>query len=220
MRLGKARSVGLVGLQASLVDVEVSVGGGLPRTVIVGLPDAALSEARSRCRAAISSSGFEWPQHLVTINLSPASLPKSGTHFDLGIVGGILAAHGSVAQGRLDDAVLIKDNHIALAGGLRTAVERARRHVGHLVKIEVEVDTLAQLEELIPLGVDAVLLDNMPPETLSRAVRMVDGRILTEASGNINAKTVRAVAETGVDMISVGWLTHSVTNFDVGLDFD
>jgi nicotinate-nucleotide pyrophosphorylase (carboxylating) len=82
------------------------------------------------------------------------------------------------------------------------------------------VDTLAQLEELLPLGVDAVLLDNMDPETLRHAVRMVDGRMLTEASGNINAQTIRAVAETGVDMISVGWLTHSVTNFDVGLDFD
>ncbi|HYI73257.1 MAG TPA: carboxylating nicotinate-nucleotide diphosphorylase, partial [Skermanella sp.] len=120
----------------------------------------------------------------------------------------------------LDDAVLIKDNHLIAGGGIQAAVARARAGLGHMVKIEVEVDTLAQLEELIPLGVDAVLLDNMPPETLARAVRMVDGRMLTEASGNISARTVRAVAETGVDMISVGWLTHSVTNFDVGLDFD
>ena len=125
---------------------------------------------------------------------------------------------GSNHRFGLDDAVLIKDNHLIAGGGIQAAVARAR--LGHMVKIEVEVDTLTQLEELIPLGVDAVLLDNMPPETLSRAVRMVDGRMLTEASGNINAKTVRAVAETGVDMISVGWLTHSVTNFDVGLDFD
>jgi nicotinate-nucleotide pyrophosphorylase (carboxylating) len=127
---------------------------------------------------------------------------------------------GSNHRFGLDDAVLIKDNHLIAGGGIQAAVARARAGLGHMVKIEVEVDTLAQLEELIPLGVDAVLLDNMPPETLSRAVRMVDGRMLTEASGNINAKTVRAVAETGVDMISVGWLTHSVTNFDVGLDFD
>jgi nicotinate-nucleotide pyrophosphorylase (carboxylating) len=127
---------------------------------------------------------------------------------------------GSNHRFGLDDAVLIKDNHLIAGGGIQAAVARARAGLGHMVKIEVEVDTLAQLEELIPLGVDAVLLDNMPPETLSRAVRMVDGRMLTEASGNINARTVRAVAETGVDMISVGWLTHSVTNFDVGLDFD
>jgi nicotinate-nucleotide pyrophosphorylase (carboxylating) len=127
---------------------------------------------------------------------------------------------GSNHRFGLDDAVLIKDNHLIAGGGIQAAVARARAGLGHMVKIEVEVDTLAQLEELIPLGVDAVLLDNMPPETLSRAVRMVDGRMLTEASGNINARTVRAVAEAGVDMISVGWLTHSVTNFDVGLDFD
>jgi nicotinate-nucleotide pyrophosphorylase (carboxylating) len=127
---------------------------------------------------------------------------------------------GSNHRFGLDDAVLIKDNHLIAGGGIKAAVARARAGLGHMVKIEVEVDTLAQLEELIPLGVDAVLLDNMPPETLARAVRMVDGRMLTEASGNINAKTIRAVAETGVDMISVGWLTHSVTNFDVGLDFD
>jgi nicotinate-nucleotide pyrophosphorylase (carboxylating) len=127
---------------------------------------------------------------------------------------------GSNHRFGLDDAVLIKDNHLIAGGGIQAAVARARAGLGHMVQIEVAVDTLAQLEELIPLGVDAVLLDNMPPETLSRAVRMVDGRMLTEASGNINAKTVRAVAETGVDMISVGWLTHSVTNFDVGLDFD
>lgn len=118
----------------------------------------------------------------------------------------------------LDDAVLIKDNHIAIAGGLRPAVERVRASVGHMVKIEVEVDTLEQLEELLADPVDAVLLDNMSPETLKRAVAMVGGRMLTEASGNINATTVRAVAESGVDMISVGWLTHSVPNFDVGLD--
>jgi nicotinate-nucleotide pyrophosphorylase (carboxylating) len=127
---------------------------------------------------------------------------------------------GSNHRFGLDDAVLIKDNHLIAGGGIQAAVARARAGLGHMVKIELEVDTLAQLEELIPLGVDAVLLDNMPPEMLSRAVRMVDGRMLTEASGNINARTVRAVAETGVDMISVGWLTHSVTNFDVGLDFD
>lgn len=118
----------------------------------------------------------------------------------------------------LDDAVLIKDNHIAVAGGIRPAVERVRANIGHMVKVEVEVDTLEQLEELLTLPVDVVLLDNMDPATLRRAVHMVDGRMLTEASGNVTLATVRAIAEAGVDMISVGWLTHSAPNLDIGLD--
>lgn len=118
----------------------------------------------------------------------------------------------------LDDAILIKDNHIAIAGGIRPAVERAKAYAGHLVKIEVEVDTLAQLEELLPLGVDAVLLDNMPVETLRQAVGMIGGRLISEASGGITAATVAAVAATGVDLISVGWLTHSTQALDIGLD--
>ena len=118
----------------------------------------------------------------------------------------------------LDDAVLIKDNHIAVAGGVRPAVERVRAAIGHMVKVEVEVDTLDQLDELLGLPVDVVLLDNMDPDRLRRAVRMVDGRLLTEASGNVTIATVRAIAETGVDMISCGWLTHSAPNLDLGLD--
>ncbi|MEI8394850.1 MAG: carboxylating nicotinate-nucleotide diphosphorylase [Rhodospirillaceae bacterium] len=126
---------------------------------------------------------------------------------------------GSNHRFGLDDAVLIKDNHLVVAGGLRAAITRARAAVGHMVKIEVEVDTLEQLEELLTLNADAVLLDNMAPETLSRAVAMVNRRLITEASGGVTPLTVRAVAETGVDMISLGWLTHTVKNFDVGLDF-
>ncbi|WP_298371723.1 carboxylating nicotinate-nucleotide diphosphorylase [Azospirillum sp.] len=118
----------------------------------------------------------------------------------------------------LDDAVLIKDNHIAVAGGVRPAVERVRAAIGHMVKVEVEVDTLDQLDELLGLPVDVVLLDNMDPDTLRRAVRMIDGRLLAEASGNVTLATVRAIAETGVDMISCGWLTHSAPNLDLGLD--
>ena len=118
----------------------------------------------------------------------------------------------------LDDAVLVKDNHIAVAGGIRPAVERVRAAIGHMVKVEVEVDTLDQLRELLTLPVDVVLLDNMDPETLRRAVAMVDGRMVTEASGNVTLSTVRAIAESGVDMISVGWLTHSAPNLDIGLD--
>jgi nicotinate-nucleotide pyrophosphorylase (carboxylating) len=118
----------------------------------------------------------------------------------------------------LDDAVLIKDNHIALAGGLRIAVERARRAVGHLVKIEVEVDSLDQLREALDLGVDVVLLDNMSLETLREAVVLAKGRAITEASGGINPQTAAAIAATGVDLLSVGWLTHSAPALDVALD--
>src|SRR4030095_13763221 len=118
----------------------------------------------------------------------------------------------------LDDAVLIKDNHIALAGGLRTAVERARRAVGYLVKIEVEVDSLDQLREALDLGVDVVLLDNMSLETLREAVALAKGRAITEASGGINPETAADIAATGVDLLSVGWLTHSAPALDVALD--
>ena len=118
----------------------------------------------------------------------------------------------------LDDAVLIKDNHIALAGDLKTAVERARRAVGHLVKIEVEVDSLEQLREVLDLGVDVVLLDNMSLERLREAVAMAKGRAITEASGGINPRTAADIAATGVDLLSVGWLTHSSPALDVALD--
>jgi nicotinate-nucleotide pyrophosphorylase (carboxylating) len=118
----------------------------------------------------------------------------------------------------LDDAVLIKDNHIAIAGSIKAAIERARAAVGHLVKIEVEVDTLDQLDEALATGTDAVLLDNMDPGTLTEAVRRVAGRAITEASGRITAATAPAIAATGVDLISVGWITHSAPILDLGLD--
>lgn len=119
----------------------------------------------------------------------------------------------------LDDAVLIKDNHIAAAGSITKAVKAARAGTAHMVKIEVEVDTLKQLEEALKIGLDTILLDNMPPQTLRKAVAMAQGRAVLEASGNISLATVRAVAETGVDYISSGAITHSVTNLDLGLDF-
>lgn len=125
---------------------------------------------------------------------------------------------GSNHRFGLDDAVLIKDNHVAIAGGVRPAVERARAGVGHLVKIELEVDTLDQLREAMHLRVDAVLLDNMGPEMLREAVDIVDGRAITEASGRIRPETAPAIAASGVDLLSVGWLTHSATVLDIGLD--
>lgn len=118
----------------------------------------------------------------------------------------------------LDDAVLIKDNHIAVAGGIVPALRAAKEAVGHLVKIEIEVDTLEQLRDVITEGADVVLLDNMGPDTLREAVGMIGGRMKSEASGGVNLETVRAIAESGVDMISVGALTHSAPVLDIGLD--
>ena len=118
----------------------------------------------------------------------------------------------------LDDAVLIKDNHLVVAGGITEAVRRVHAAVGHLVKVEVEVDTLAQLEEALSCRIDAVLLDNMSPEQLADAVRMVGGRVLTEASGGITPDTARDMAAAGVDLLSAGWLTHSAAALDVALD--
>ena len=118
----------------------------------------------------------------------------------------------------LDDAVLIKDNHIAVAGGVRQAVTRARENVGHLVKIELEVDTLDQLREALTLPIDAVLLDNMDAATLKKAVTMVKGRFTTEASGRVTAETIKDLAASGVDIISAGWITHSAPILDIGLD--
>ena len=125
---------------------------------------------------------------------------------------------GSNHRFGLDDAVLIKDNHVAIAGGVKPAVERARAGVGHLVKIELEVDTLDQLREAMALGVDAVLLDNMGPDLLREAVGIVAGRAITEASGRIRPETALPIAQSGVDLMSVGWLTHSAQVLDIGLD--
>ena len=120
----------------------------------------------------------------------------------------------------LNDGVLIKDNHRIMAGGVLPAIELVRQNLGHMVKVELEVDTLSELEEALTLGVDAVLLDNMSIELLNEAVAMVDGRIITEASGGITPTNITDVAASGVDLISLGWLTHSVDNWDVGLDFE
>ncbi len=130
----------------------------------------------------------------------------------------VRAGGGSNHRFGLDDAVLIKDNHIAVAGGVKHAIKMARANIGHLVKIEVEVDTLDQLREALTLPIDVVLLDNMDNATLKKAVAMVNGRCVTEASGRINLDTVKGIAATGVDMISTGWITHSAPILDIGLD--
>lgn len=125
---------------------------------------------------------------------------------------------GSNHRYGLDDAILIKDNHVAVAGGVRAAVERARQGAGHMVAIELEVDTLEQLQEGLEAGASIILLDNMSPDMLREAVRMVDGRAVTEASGRVTLESAVAIAQAGVDYIAVGAITHSVAVLDIGLD--
>ncbi len=120
----------------------------------------------------------------------------------------------------LYDAVMIKDNHIAASGGITAALAAARDAVGHTVKIEIEIDRLDQLDEALAGGADIILLDNMKPDELKKAVAAVNGRAALEASGNVTAETVRAIAEAGVDIISSGWITHSAPCLDLGLDFE
>ncbi|WP_422362668.1 carboxylating nicotinate-nucleotide diphosphorylase [Pyruvatibacter mobilis] len=127
---------------------------------------------------------------------------------------------GSNHRFGLDDGLLIKDNHIAVAGGVTAAIQAAKAQAGHMVKIECEVDTLDQLREALDAGAEAILLDNMAPATLAEAVEINDGRAVLEASGGITADTIVGVAESGVDLISVGWLTHSAPSLDLGLDID
>ncbi|MCB1682268.1 MAG: carboxylating nicotinate-nucleotide diphosphorylase [Alphaproteobacteria bacterium] len=125
----------------------------------------------------------------------------------------------------LDDAVLIKDNHIAIAGGIENALKNVNARTGHMVRVEIEVDSLAQLDEVLAFqkkngGVDVVLFDNFPQPDLKKAVKAVDGALVTEASGGVTLETVKDIAETGVDYISVGSLTHSAPALDIGLDFE
>lgn len=130
----------------------------------------------------------------------------------------VRAGGGANHRFGLDDGVLVKDNHRAIAGSVAEAVRRVRGCVGHMVKIEVEVDSLEQLDEALRCQVDAVLLDNMSVSQLSQAVRIVGGRLLTEASGGITPATAPEIAATGIDLLSVGWITHSAPALDVALD--
>lgn len=130
----------------------------------------------------------------------------------------VRAGGGSNHRFGLDDAILIKDNHLAVAGSIAEAVRRARTRAGHLMKIEVEVDSREQLEEALTQPIDAVLLDNMSPAQVADAVLLINGRLLTEVSGGITPETAPAYADAGVDLISMGWLTHSAPSLDVSLE--
>jgi nicotinate-nucleotide pyrophosphorylase (carboxylating) len=130
----------------------------------------------------------------------------------------VQAGGGSLHRFGLDDAILIKDNHVAVCGGVAEAVRAARSHAGHMTRIAVEVDRLDQLAAAIEAGAESVLLDNFSLDDLRAAVAQAKGQVTLEASGGVNLDTVRAIAETGVDIISIGALTHSAPNFDIGLD--
>ena len=127
---------------------------------------------------------------------------------------------GSNHRYALDDMILIKDNHIALCGGIEAAIKRARESIGHSLKIEVECDNLEQVKLAAQAGADIILLDNMKPDDLQRAVAIIDKRALSEASGGVKLDTVRAIAQSGVDIISVGALTHGAKSLDIGLDIE
>lgn len=130
----------------------------------------------------------------------------------------VRAGGGSNHRFGLDDSVLIKDNHIAVVGDIRETITRARQSVGHMVKVEVEVDSIDQLKEIMDMPIDAVLLDNMTQVQLAQAVQLVGGKFITEASGGVNLETINSIAATGVDIVSVGALTHSAPHMDLALD--
>ena len=131
----------------------------------------------------------------------------------------VRAGGGANHRFNLTDGVLIKDNHIAACGSLTKAVERVRGNIPHTIRIEVETDTLVQVEECLDCGVDIIMLDNMSIDTMTKAVQMIAGRALVEASGGVNLLTVQAIAGCGVDIISVGALTHSAPSCDIGMDW-
>jgi nicotinate-nucleotide pyrophosphorylase (carboxylating) len=132
----------------------------------------------------------------------------------------VVAGGGSNHRYNLADGVLIKDNHIAACGSISETVARVRKSVSHLIRVEVECDTIDQVEECLASGVEVIMLDNMDIEQMRQAVELIDGRALVEASGGVNLETVRAIAETGVDLISVGALTHSAPACDIGMDWN
>jgi len=231
---GRVAGLDVAGLAFRLLDpeVEITTAAGDGADVEAG---GTLAEVRGRARALLSDErvALNFLGHLSGIATATRGIVRAVAPYPARVVCtrkttpllralekyAVRAGGGVNHRFGLDDAILIKDNHRALAGGAVAAVERARRAAGHLVKIEIEVDDLEELAAVVELGVDAVLLDNMTPAELARAVAIVAGRAVTEASGGITPETAAAVAASGVDLLSVGWLTHSAPVLDVGLDF-
>ncbi len=230
---GVVAGLPLAELAWELLDPSVRVDGNVPDGSRVA-PGDAIATVHGPARALLTRErvALNFLGHLSGVATGTATIADAIAHTRARVVDtrktipglralqkyAVACGGGSNHRFGLDDAVMIKDNHIAVAGGLRAAVEAARAHVGHLVKIEVEVDTLEMLAELLEVGADVVLLDNMAPDDLRRAVELVGGRMVTEASGRITPETAAAIAESGVDLISVGWLTHSARVLDIGLD--
>lgn len=231
---GVVAGLDLARLAFRLVDPEIEMTVERPDGAEVA-PGDVIASVRGPARGLLSAerTALNFLCHLSGIATATASIVAAVRPHPTGIVCtrkttpglrsvekyAVRAGGGRNHRFGLDDAVLVKDNHVAVAGGIRPAIERARAAVGHLLRIEVEVDTLDQLEEALALGIDAVLLDNMTAADLRRAVTMVGGRAITEASGGVTPTTAPEIAATGVDLISIGWLTHSAPTLDIGLDF-
>ncbi len=196
----------------------------------------ALAEVRGPARAILSAErvALNFLGHLSGVATATRALVDAVAHTSARIVDtrkttpglrafekyAVLCGGGANHRFGLDDAILIKDNHIAVVGGVAAAVHKARAAAGHLVRVEVEVGDLDQLAEAMTAEPDVVMLDNMPPETMREAVALVGRRALVEASGNVTLSTVAAIAETGVDVISSGWITHSAPALDLALDIE
>lgn len=230
---GTVAGLDLARLAFTLVDPSVTFTVHVPDGARVEPGDRiATVEGRARSLLTAERVALNFLGHLSGIATATASLVDAVAHTHARIACtrkttpglravekyAVRAGGGFNHRSGLDDAVLVKDNHIAVAGSVTEAVRRVRDAVGHLVSIEVEVDSLEQLEELLLDPVDAVLLDNMSPETTGKAVAMVAGRMVTEASGRITVDTAPALAEAGVDLLSAGWITHSAPVLDIGLD--
>jgi nicotinate-nucleotide pyrophosphorylase (carboxylating) len=213
------------------INVQVEIGDGA-----IAAPGSVIASVRGPARGILTSerTALNFLGHLSGVATATASLTLAVQGTKAKIVCtrkttpglraiekyAVRAGGGANHRFGLDDAILIKDNHIALAGSITEALRRARALAGHLVKIEVEVDNLEQLQEALGEGADAVLLDNMSLEMLAKAVARASGRAITEASGRITPASAPAIAATGVDLISAGWLTHSSPALDIGLDFE
>ncbi|QDP96361.1 YifB family Mg chelatase-like AAA ATPase [Microlunatus elymi] len=216
MTLASAFSVALVGLEGQMVEIEANLGPGLPRTVLVGLPDTALYESRDRCKAALGNSGRTWPERLVTINLSPASLPKAGAHYDLGIVAAVLAADGAFGTSQLGDTVFLGelglDGRVRPVRGLLPALLAAsqsgfrravvpKRQAGEARLVEdLEIFGVATLEQLIALMRDDPMPEDPPPDehdTETRPAVQQRRLDLSEVAGQLDAKWAIEVAAAG-----------------------
>ncbi len=208
------------------VDVSdgVDVAAGTPLAVVRGLARPMLTAERTALNILTRLSGIATATAAAVALAAPhgtrvACTRKTTPGLRALEKYAVRAGGGTNHRFGLHDGVMIKDNHIVAAGGIGAAVARARQAVGHMMKVEVEVDSLDQLSEALDAQADAVLLDNMPPATVAAAVEMVDGRAVTEASGGIAPDSVGDYAAAGVDVVSLGWLTHSVTGLDIALDF-